>query len=108
MAKMALMPKSNVIASTNTSFAILDISVIIADEYGHQSGFFAVPAVPAAQDRLSFQRQLMTKKIVFQNFESQSAKLGCSSIFVLTISHNFLHSSIIYVSINFNMFLCLV
>ena len=89
---------------------------------GVQSGFFAVPAVPAARDRLRFQRQLMTKKIVFQNFESQlmtkrivfqnfesqSAKLGCSSIFVRTISHNFLHSSITYGLINFNMFLCLV
>ena len=35
MAKIALMPNSNVIASINTSFAILDTSVIIADEYGH-------------------------------------------------------------------------
>ena len=35
MAKMALMPKSSVIASTNMSFAILDTSVIIADEYSH-------------------------------------------------------------------------
>ena len=35
MAKIALMPKSNLIASTNMVFAISDISVIIADEYGH-------------------------------------------------------------------------
>ena len=91
MAKMNLMPKSNVIASTNVSFAILDTSVIIADEYGHQSGFFAVPAVPAARDRLRFQRQLLTKQFVFKYFDSQSAKLGCSSIFVRSISHNFFH-----------------
>ena len=35
MAKITLMPISNVTASTNMSFALLDTSVIIADEYGH-------------------------------------------------------------------------
>ena len=60
---------------------------------GPHSGFFAVPAA-----RDSF----------FKHFESQFAKLGSASIFVQTISNNFLHSSIIYGSVNFDMFLCLV
>ena len=49
MAKMALMPKSNVIASTNTSFAILDTSVIIAN-----TAIMTVMAIIAVMATLAF------------------------------------------------------
>ena len=55
-------------------------------------------AVPAAQCRIGFRRQLLTKQPVFvSNSDSCSVNYGCSGMLAWNVSHNSLYSLVIQI-----------